>query len=214
MIQAIETFIQNYGSWGFFLGILLEEIIVPLPSSLIMMAGGFFLITAKTWQEAISQIFPGLVLVGALGVSFGSLFFYFLSYYGGELAVKKFGSKLGFSFGEAEKIQKHFQKNYLDEAILLVLRALPIFPGVAINVVAGLIKMPLLNFIVFGFLGSCLRVFLMAFLGWQLKGAYATLAWQLERVNAVVFLIFIVISAILFLSYLKKKNEKNHQKSN
>ena len=78
MIEFLESLIKTWGIWGFFVGIILEEIIVPLPSSLIMMAGGFFLVQGQTFSQVVPEIFFKLMLLGALGVTLGSLFFYFL----------------------------------------------------------------------------------------------------------------------------------------
>lgn len=207
MIEFLESLIQNWGVWGFFAGIILEEIIVPLPSSLIIMAGGFFLIQSQTVSQAMPEIFLKLVIPGALGVTLGSLFFYFLSFYGGELALKKIGPKFGLANRGIGKIQGYFQKKSLDEIALLVLRALPIFPGIAVSIMAGLLKMPLVNFLAVSFIGSSLRVLLMGILGWQAKEAYSVLALRFESLSNWVFLGF-VFSVILAYLLLKSKLDR------
>ncbi len=206
MVSFLESLIQSWGIWGFFAGIVLEEIIVPLPSSLIMMAGGFFLIQGQTFAQALPEIFFKLMIPGALGVTLGSMFFYFLSFYGGEIALKKVGPKFGLSTRETEKIQDYFQKKKWDETALFILRALPIFPGVGVSVIAGLIKMPLLNFLIIGFLGSSLRVLIMGILGWQLKEAYFVLAMKFESLSNLVFLVF-ALCVILGYLFLKRKTK-------
>lgn len=206
MVSFLETLIQNWGVWGFFAGIVLEEIIVPLPSSLIMMAGGFFLIQGQTFSQVLPEVFLKLVVPGALGVTLGSLFFYFLSFYGGEMVLKKIGPKFGLPVRETEKIQAYFQKKRLDEIALLVLRALPIFPGIAVSIMAGLLKMPLVNFLIVSFIGSSLRVLAMGLLGWQAKEAYSVLALKFESLSNWVFLGFVLC---VILAYLLLKNKLN-----
>ncbi len=207
MTEFLEALIQNWGVWGFFAGIILEEIIVPMPSSLIMMAGGFFLVQSQTVSQAIPEIFLKLIIPGALGVTLGSLFFYFLSFYGGEPALKKIGPKFGLSNKEVGKIQEYFQKKRLDEIALLVLRALPIFPGIAVSIMAGLLKMPLVNFLIVSFIGSSVRVLAMGILGWQAKETYSVLALRFENLSNWVFLGF-VLSVILAYFLLKNKLNK------
>jgi len=207
MIEFLESLIKTWGIWGFFVGIILEEIIVPLPSSLIMMAGGFFLVQGQTFSQVVPEIFFKLMLLGALGVTLGSLFFYFLSFYGGDLALKKIGPRFGLSIKEAGKIQTYFQKKRLDEVALFVLRALPIFPGVAVSIMAGLLKMPLVNFLIISFFGSFLRVLFMGLLGWQAKGAYSVLAMKFESLSNWVFLGFVFC---VILVYLLLKNKLNN----
>lgn len=207
MTEFLESLIQNWGVWGFFAGIVLEEIIVPLPSSLIMMAGGFFLIQGQAVSQAVPEIFLKLVIPGAAGVTLGSLFFYFLSFYGGEPALKKIGPKFGLSDAETEKIQRYFQKKRLDEVALLILRALPVFPGIAVSIMAGLLKMPLVNFLIVSLIGSSVRVLAMGVLGWQAKEAYSVLALRFESLSNWVFLGF-VFSVILAYLLLKSKLDR------
>ncbi len=207
MIEFLESLIQNWGVWGFFVGIILEEIIVPLPSSLIMMAGGFFLIQSQAFNQAVPEILLKLVIPGALGVTLGSLFFYFLSFYGGDLALKKIGPKFGLSNKETDNIQAYFQKKRLDEIVLLVLKALPIFPGVAVSIMAGLLKMPLVNFLIISFAGSSLRVLAMGLLGWQAKGAYSVLALKFESLSNWFFLGFVFCVILIYLLLKNKLNK-------
>ncbi|HCI05535.1 TPA: hypothetical protein DEX28_02195 [Patescibacteria group bacterium] len=206
MVELIESFISNWGVWGFFTGIILEEIIVPLPSSLVMMAGGFFLVKAGSLDAAFWEVLAKLVLPGALGVTLGSLFFYFLSRWGGELALAKIGPKLGISLFEVEKIRRYFRKHYWDDLVLFGLRSLPIFPGVIVSVIAGLMKMPLVDFLVVGFLGSGVRIMIMGLIGWQAKGAYASLALKFENLSNLVFVGFIFLVVLIYLFTKKQLN--------
>ncbi|KKS06607.1 MAG: hypothetical protein A2418_00940 [Candidatus Brennerbacteria bacterium RIFOXYC1_FULL_41_11] len=203
MAGIIEAFIQSYGVLGFFVAVVIEEIIVPLPSSMIMLAGGFFLISATSLNQAIPEILFKLTIPGTIGVTLGSLFFYFLSFYGRESIVKKIGPKFGFSYNESEKLKRFFHESRWDEFAVFLLRALPIFPGVAVSVIAGLIKMPLLSFFITGFFGSAIRVFIMGFLGWQAKEAYAILALKFENISNLIFIGFI-FSVILVYVIIKK----------
>jgi membrane protein DedA with SNARE-associated domain len=208
VVSFFESLIQTWGVWGFFAGIVLEEIIVPLPSSLIMMAGGFFLIQGQTFSQVLPEVFLKLVVPGALGVTLGSLFFYFLSFYGGDLALKKIGPKFGLSNKETDNIQAYFQKKRLDEIALLLLRALPIFPGIAVSIMAGLLKMPLINFLIVSFAGSALRVLAMGLLGWQAKEAYFILALKFESLSNWVFLGFVLCVILAYLLLKKKLNTR------
>lgn len=204
MSAFLESLISAGGVWGFFLAILLEEIIVPLPSSLIMTAGGFFLIQADNFSAAIAQVFLKLVIPGAVGVTLGSLFFYFLSFYGGAPALERIGPKFGFAKREIEKIQNFFQKNYSDEMILFFLRALPIFPGAAVSVMAGFLKMPVWNFLILNLAGSAIRVLIMGVLGWQARSAYSLLAVRFENLSNL-FFVFSLFAIVAVYLVLKKK---------
>jgi membrane protein DedA with SNARE-associated domain len=48
----------------------------------------------------------------------------------------------------------------------------------------GLIRMPLKKFLIFGGLGTAVRLGIMAFLGWLLQETYAFYAYRLESLSA------------------------------
>ena len=81
---------------------------------------------------------------------------------------------------------------------------MPIFPGVLTSVLAGLMRMSLLNFFIFGLLGSAFRVFFMGMLGWYANEMYVYYAQRLEAVSNWFTLIFMATGTIGYF-LLKKK---------
>lgn len=199
-VSFFQNTIQQWGLFGFFISTLLEELIIPLPSSLIMLGGGFFLIEAETVVVATREVLLKLVPFGTLGVMTGSFFLYAISKHGEEFAVKRFSKYLGISWLEVKKIEKYFQKQYADELILLFLRAVPLFPGSLTAIFAGLIRMPVAHFLIFGAIGSAIRVFLMGFIGWYVKELYVVYAYRFENLSNWFTILFIVLLVVGYLS--------------
>jgi membrane protein DedA with SNARE-associated domain len=173
IIESIRPIVVTYGAYGVFIISVAEEVIAPIPSTLTIFTAGFFLIPASApLLEVIGIAILKVALPAALGITLGSLFVYGLVYWGGKPLVEKLGRWIGISWNDIEKSEKYFEKGWKDEMILLVLRATPLIPNSAISAFCGFIRYPLKNFIVITFLGTLLRAFIMAMIGWRVGEAY------------------------------------------
>ena len=120
-------------------GAMVEEILAPIPSPLVMTLGG---------SIALAQKFPWmmllwLALVGAVGKTLGSWLVYFVSDKAEDLVVGKLGKFLGVTHKEIENIGKYFYGDWRDDLIILLARALPIMPTAPVSIACGVIKVNL-----------------------------------------------------------------------
>lgn len=182
-ILRVSPLIHEYGAWGVFLVSFIEEIIVPIPSSFILLAAGFFLlpVTASLGEVALQTLWL-VVLPGSLGLTLGSLVVYSVSYLGGEPAVKSWGKWLGVSWEDVEKMQSKFSKSHWDEVALFGLRTIPIVPHVLLSLACGLVRYPVRAFVLTTLFGTMVRAFTMSILGWYLGEAYVSYS---ENITAV-----------------------------
>ncbi len=209
LIQQLELVVGKYGAIGVFLAALLEEIIAPIPSTLVAMFAGFFLVPAEyTWLQATTVAFFKVAIPMGIGITLGSLFFYAVAYFGGKPIIMRYGKWFGLSWGLIEKTEEKFIKGYTDEIILLSLRSLPFVPSVAISAFCGLVRYPIKTFIIFSFIGSVIRSVIMAIIGWQVHDAYISYAEIISRIETFVF-IAIVITLTVFLSVRLRQKIKN-----
>lgn len=206
LILQLEVVIREYGSIGVFLAALLEEIIAPIPSSLVAMFAGFFLVpTEYTWLQAIVVAFSEVAIPMSIGVTLGSLIFYAIAYFGGKPIILRYGTWFGLSWELIEKTEEKFIKGYTDEIILLSLRSLPFVPSVAISAFCGLVRYPIKTFIILSFVGSLIRSVIMAMIGWYVRDAYTAYAEIMSHMEKYVLIaIVIAFTAFLFLRLRKK----------
>mgnify|MGYP001605554549 FL=1 len=90
LISNIELIGQTYGALGVFFAAVLEEIIAPIPSSLVAMFAGFFLLPVN--ENIIGVISSAIFTVAipmSIGISVGSLVPFALAYFGGKPAILK-----------------------------------------------------------------------------------------------------------------------------
>lgn len=205
LIDKTTLVIESYGAWGVFFISALEEVIAFIPSTLTMMAAGFFLLPAEaSFFEILPRLFLVIMVPAALGIAVGSLFFYFIGYFGGKAAIVKWGGKLGVSWEAIENIKEKFTKNYSDEAVIFFLRAFPLMSNVAISALGGVLRYPLGKFLVLAFLGNLVRAFIMAVWGWSLGGVYMEYLRSAESFSLYSSLAMLVLGFILLFFAWKK----------
>ena len=85
--------IRAYGAWSVFVGVVIESVIVPIPSPLIIMGAGFILISPELkFLEALTPILLQIVLPGAIASTLGAYIAYAIGYYGGKPMVDRWGA--------------------------------------------------------------------------------------------------------------------------
>jgi membrane protein DedA with SNARE-associated domain len=188
--------IGKNGVWAIFWGGIIEQIIIPIPSPLITMAGGFLLVAKDQPLAAVlGEILLKITLPYSVAAVLGLGIVYFIAYFGGKPLIEKFHHLIGFSWQDVEYLQKKFKGNWHDDLLVFVLRAIPVIPISIISGVAGAIRMPIADFYLASALGILVRSFILALIGWQVGEAYGSLAHGLDQVSD---LLTIVIAAAIF----------------
>ena len=209
--------IGENGGWAIFWGGIIEQIIIPIPSPLITMAGGFLLIPKElALPEAILQIFLKVTLPYSMAATLGLGIVYFIAYFGGKPLIEKFNRYLGFSWQDIEYLQKKFKGNWHDDLLIFILRAIPVIPISIVSGVAGAIRMPIVDFYLASALGILVRSLFLGFIGWQTGEAYQSMAQGLDQVSDI-FTIIIALAIFRFLIWgYRKRNRflKEQKKSN
>jgi membrane protein DedA with SNARE-associated domain len=208
MIDCIMESIRAYGPWSVFAGVIIESVIVPIPSPLIIMGAGFILISSElSFLEALVPIALQIVLPGAIASTLGAYIGYAIGYYGGKPLVDQWERFLGFSWRDVEALERRFQSGQVKNTIFF-LRALPIFPLSVISAAAGLLRLPLNQFSVWTFYGTIPRCLLLAYLGWGLGETYQGFAKGIDRAEGIVsgILLVVILGAIVWLRARVKSN--------
>jgi len=214
VIESAVTFLQMHviplGTLGVFLASFIEEVIAPIPSAVVVITAGFLFLSGPFSILLLKTSLLSIALPAAIGVTIGSLPFYYVSYYFGETAIRRWGKWFGFSWSSIEKIEKSFRYSYADEAILFGLRIFPIVPNVALNIFFGIVRMNIWRYLLFSFLGTYIRALILALIGWQVGAlyySYATLISSMENTLAIVILAaFIVFLISGYLENVKKRS--------
>lgn len=209
LIQITQSIISAGGPVGVFIASILEEIIFFIPSPVVPMAAGFFLLSPHMeLAEAMIRAILYISIPVSLGQTIGSLFPYYVGYFGGRPAIEKWGHWIGLTWKSVEKTEQQFARGYRDELILLGMRVSPV-PSVAISGLCGLVRYPVYRFLAVTALGAAIRGFLLGLFGWYAGTAYLKHAEAIAQIEKYIFIIVGVVSVAVIVWYIRKKRYGN-----
>jgi len=203
-VQLLVELIQQHGVLAVVVGMVIEEIIVPIPSPIIPMAAGAIIIQAETVLPALIEILFIIAIPASIASVLSSYFVYAIAFYGGEPVLKKYGKYLDISWEEAEKLEEKFVGSN-DKYYVALLRAIPIVPLSLISGSAGLFRMDWKKYGFWSFIGMMPRNFSLALIGWYFADDFMQLANQIDTASTAV-LIVAVIGVVGFVAYRKLTN--------
>ena len=103
--QWIMELMRTHGQLSVFIGVMIEQIIVPIPSPMIIMGAGAILISPElSIAKAFIQILWIIVLPGTVASTLGSYIGYLISLYGGKALVVRFQRFLGVDWKKIENL--------------------------------------------------------------------------------------------------------------
>ena len=201
---------RAHGQLAVFVGVMIEQIIVPIPSPLIIMGAGAILILPNlSIPDAFLQILWIIVLPGAIASTLGSYIGYMISFYGGKALVLRFQRFLDVDWDEIGNLEKRFQGK-MEALSIFLSRAIPVFPISLVSIFAGLLRIPLKTFTVYTFLGSIFRCLFLAFVGWWIGATYEKVATRLDSVETMVSIVMLIamVGILGYLYYYKLRKKK------
>ncbi len=159
MEHALQTrileFINHFGDLGVFIGMFLESSIVPIPSEVIIMGAA-----------AAGISIASIAIFGSLGATLGGIVGYLIGRYGAKPLMIKYGK---FIFIKPKHIEKaeSFAKKYGSFSVFIG-RIVPVVPFKVFSIAAGIVKIPLPQFIMYTVLGVIPRIFILSMFGLSL----------------------------------------------
>ncbi|MFQ5850647.1 MAG: DedA family protein [Candidatus Binatia bacterium] len=204
ILNWIMDSIRAYGAWSVFIGVIIESVIVPIPSPLVIMGAGFILISPDL--DAAGTVIPVLLLIvlpGSIASTLGAYIGYAIGFVGGKPLVNRWKGFLGFRWEDVDALQCRLRGGQI-KATIFFLRAIPIFPLSLISAAAGFVRIPLPAFTLWTFYGSLPRCLLLAYLGWGIGETYHRLAYGIDKAEMLVSVLLILL-AIAVIVWLRRK---------
>ena len=188
-----------------FLGALIEEIIAPIPSPLVMtLAGSIASAASQNWIYIIL-----LAITGALGKTLGSYVIYFIGNKFETIVVSKLGFFIGITEKDVEKISAKLNSGNRDDIVLFLLRAIPVIPTAPVSIVCGILKIDLKTYLIATFLGTVVRNLIYLYLGFTSINALESLNSSIGSFEKLGYAIVILITISIFIYIYKQKNKEN-----
>lgn len=166
MADFVITLIGDYGYFGMFLGMVLEAVIIAIPSELILATGG--IIAGKGIFT-----FWGAFFVGLAGSVFCAIVIYFMGYFGGNAFVKKYGKYFFMKEEELERSDSWFNRYGMLAALMG--RNFPIVRTL-ISLPIGIMRLSFWKFLLYTTIGSIPWTFAFVYVGYTLGGNWIILS--------------------------------------
>lgn len=209
LTKWIMELMRDHGQLSVFIGVIIEQIIVPIPSPLIIMgAGAILIMPGISIGKALIDILWIIVLPGTIASTLGSYIGYTISFYGGKALVLKFRRFLDINWEEIENLEKRFMGKKEGMTIFFS-RAIPVFPISLVSIFAGLVRIPIKTFTIYTFLGSIFRCLFLGFFGWWIGATYERVATRLDSAETIVSIIMLIAMGLTFIFlYYKLRKSK------
>ncbi|HOM68318.1 MAG TPA: VTT domain-containing protein [Candidatus Paceibacterota bacterium] len=208
ILNSILNLIQTNGLEAMFLGGLIEQLLVPIPSPIISLAGGAFLVKAnQTIFLIFRDVFLKVSLPYSVGATIGVSLVFLLTFYLGKAFIDKFGNYFGLTWNLIEKLKTDFQKGVKDELFIVISSSIPVVPVSLVAAFCGAFRIKPNKFYPFIFLGLIIRSSILGFIGFEMGETFMKLAQGLNKTESILTLIGIIAVAIV-LGYLYFKREK------
>ena len=195
MADFVVNLITNYGYLGMFLGMVLEAVIIIIPSEVILATGGIL---------ASRGIFTfiGSFITGLLGSVFCAIVIYFMGYFGGKNFVKKYGKYFFMKEDELEKSDSWFNKYGMISA--LICRNLPIVRTL-ISLPIGITRQSFIKFVIYTTIGSIPWTLAFTYFGYKLGENWIIINTYVNYLKTPIRVTIIIIIIRLIYKYYKKK---------
>ena len=195
MSNFVLDLVNQYGYLGMFLGMVLEAVIIVIPSEAILATGGIL---------ASKKIFTfwGAFLTGLIGSVFCAIVIYFMGYFGGKPFIKKYGKYFFMKEEDVEKSDSWFNKYGLIGA--LIGRNFPIIRTL-ISLPIGIMRLSFPKFIIYTTIGSIPWTLVFVYVGYTLGNGWTIADKYIGNLKVPIRILLI----ILISSYFYKKIKEN-----
>jgi membrane protein DedA with SNARE-associated domain len=197
LVELILALVSAFGYVGIFLAVVIESIIVPIPSELILPFAGYLAYTGEfnLWI---------LLVVVTLGSVVASVIAYAIGYYGGLPFLRKYGKYMFISEEHLVNAEKWFDVHGT-KAVLFG----KFIPGIRsiISLPAGIARMNIWKFIIYSAVGSIPWNAGLVFLGYVLGPEYSKITEYSEVIDWIgLTALLLVLGYIIY--KIKKKSKK------
>lgn len=199
MSNFVLDLVNQYGYLGMFLGMVLEAVIIVIPSEAILATGGIL---------ASKKIFTfwGAFLTGLIGSVFCAIVIYFMGYFGGKPFIKKYGKYFFMKEEDVEKSDSWFNKYGLIGA--LIGRNFPII-RILISLPIGIMRLSFPKFIIYTTIGSIPWTLVFVYVGYTLGNGWTIADKYIGNLKVPIRILLIILISSYFFKKIKEKRSSS-----
>lgn len=202
MQQFILHIIEQFGYFGVFFLILIENVFPPIPSEVILLFSGFF-----SSYTSLSVFY--MILASTLGSFLGAIILYYIGKIFNKERLKKIvngrlGKILFLKEKDIDKADEWFD-NKGNKSVFFC-RFVPIVRSL-ISIPAGMSEMPMGKFIIYTICGSMIWNTVLICLGFRLGSNWEYVLTILDKYQMLVIVILVIIFGYVIIKFYRKKRK-------
>lgn len=202
MQQFILHIIEQFGYFGVFFLILIENVFPPIPSEVILLISGFF-----SSYTSLSVFY--MILASTLGSFLGAIILYYIGKIFNKERLKKIvngrlGKILFLKENDIDKADEWFD-NKGNKSVFFC-RFVPIVRSL-ISIPAGMSEMPMGKFIIYTICGSMIWNTVLICLGFRLGSNWEYVLTILDKYQMLVIVILVIIFGYVIIKFYRKKRK-------
>lgn len=200
MQDFVTNIMEEFGYWGLFLLMVLENVFPPIPSEIVLPFSGFMTVSS-------SLTITGVILASTFGSVVGALILYSIGYMVNitklEKSIDKWGHILRITTQDLQKANTWFAR--FGYWTILFGRMIPLIRSL-ISVPAGMAKMYLYLFLLFTTIGTIIWNTILIMMGATLGENWDKILQWMETYSSFAYLlIFIGLVVFVILFYKGKR---------
>ena len=202
MQQFILHIIEQFGYFGVFFLILIENVFPPIPSEVILLFSVFF-----SSYTSLSVFY--MILASTLGSFLGAIILYYIGKIFNKERLKKIvngrlGKILFLKENDIDKADEWFDKK--GNKSVFFCRFVPIVRSL-ISIPAGMSEMPMGKFIIYTICGSMIWNTVLICLGYRLGSNWEYVLTILDKYQMLVIVILVIIFGYVIIKFYRKKRK-------
>jgi membrane protein DedA with SNARE-associated domain len=190
--------ISALGYLGVFFLMVLESMVFPVPSELVMPFAGFLVADGK-------MAFWLAIVASSLGSITGSLISYYVAFYGGKEMVHRFGKILLLDEAELEWTEQWFKKK--GSITILISRFIPVVRHI-ISLPAGLGRMNIKHFVLYTLIGATAWNAFLLWAGMKLREKWEIVHNYSSQLDIIVVALLVLVVVFYVYRHLKKARNR------
>jgi membrane protein DedA with SNARE-associated domain len=190
--------ISGLGYLGVFFLMVLESMVFPVPSELVMPFAGFLVADGK-------MAFWLAIVASSLGSITGSLISYYVAFYGGKEMVHRFGKILLLDEAELEWTEQWFRKK--GSITILISRFIPVVRHL-ISLPAGLGRMNIRHFVLYTLIGATAWNAFLLWAGMKLRERWEIVHNYSSQLDIIVVGLLVLVVVFYVYRHLKKARNR------
>ena len=199
LTELFTNIIASTGYLGVFILMVLESMVAPVPSELVMPFAGFLVADGKLSLWLV-------IVISTVASITGSLISYFIAFFGEKELIHKFGRFVLLDKEELAWTQRWFEKR--GSITILISRFIPVIRHL-ISIPAGLARMDIKRFILFTAVGATAWNTFLLWVGMQLRERWLLVETYSKPLDYIVLIFFVLFSRnnfpLGFIEFRKKR---------